>query len=1544
MPGARTAHRRLGPLDRQELRRLRHDWEFTAAEELISRHLAVRPADHGAWAELVRLRLQQGREEEALAICDRLIAAGTGGETPHAWRIACLDLLYRYDEAHEEAERAGRLFPEARELPVALGRLHLSRYRDAEAAECLGRAATAGTGDASAAAWELIALERLGRRADIQERALQAAAGHPDDPGLLALCATVLTDAGCTDAERIIALADQALDLAPTHADALAARTRILRLTARWDEARESAEAAARARPYNVPLLAEAADLAEAQGRQADAVALRERILARCEEVLARHPRCFDAAASRSAVLLELERPEEAEDAARESAARCPDDPCRAGALAELLVKRDPEAALAVCDRGLARVPDAHQLLGVRVDVLCEAARWDEAEAAARDLCARRPALATAWTRLGRLLFALGRPDDALAALDTALEQDPLFAKALHTRSLLLQCLERYEDAEETARRWMDADPYDLRAIGRLADLLSAQDKDDEALELYRRAAERRPYGLTQLVDLFDGLRYCDRDAEAQALIEDALRHRPGSGLLLAQPAYVFSDRKEYGAALAQAERALQADPKETQAHSVRLKSLCELGRAQEADEAATRLVADQPRDEAALRAALRAWQNTGRHAQALDCADRILALEPGNVHALCERVDALCALGRWDEAVEAGRRACAMWPTVSAVRLTTADALRGRGLAEEALGHTEAVLARSPDHHGAHLGHRRTLSDLRRWEEAETAARDAVSRFPDSARCRLGLAEVLADVKRPEEALDEFLEAARLAPDWDFARARAADCLTGLGRWDEARALVRDGLRELPDAGVLHIQAGQLAVAVGEYDEGVAALDEAVRVEPQYSWAHCRRIAVLNDLRRWEDADRAVRDALRELPDDAGVHRQIALLHASRGEGEQRLAWAERACTADPFEEESLLARATALRRLERWDEAAAAVREALRLHPDSVDLRVERAWQFAQRNRDAEALACLDEALRLDPDDLWALRSRAVVLRALGRQEEATRQARECLARRPAWREAVSLLAVALDAEHRFEEARVEWERALRLAPYDTSPVVGLSGALRSLGCLDEAEELVRAAWRRDPAELTLADELICVLVDLGRMEEAEGLARDLFAQARGAEERARCLGLLGWVEMGRERYAEAAVRYAEAQAVGTAADDARTVQILRAWALLRQGGEANEREADGLCRAVLADASGEEAGMAHAGRGMAAFRAGRPAEAEQHFRRAVAAAPYDAWRADLGAVLASLARHDEARAELERAVELDPRSVHARIELGGVYLQQADGAGLPEEAAQDAARAAGEFRRALSLEPGSARAALGLALALVKTSGALGDAEDVLRAALEHHPDGAEGHQLRLALARLLVHSGDVTQRPLLYEDAVEEAAEALRLRADDPEASFVAGLAEQRLAADSGDVRLRALHRMRALAHFKRCRKLGGARQTEAGRALRVLEQEAAVARGGRLGSAVLVLVSVVVLAAVWGEFLWGDRVTPVMVSTLTPVFAGLIVLGFLLPLLIRVKLPGGLEADLSASLQQISQGPTGEVSPALLRFPTASGPVGQLPRM
>jgi hypothetical protein len=96
--------------------------------------------------------------------------------------------------------------------------------------------------------------------------------------------------------------------------------------------------------------------------------------------------------------------------------------------------------------------------------------------------------------------------------------------------------------------------------------------------------------------------------------------------------------------------------------------------------------------------------------------------------------------------------------------------------------------------------------------------------------------------------------------------------------------------------------------------------------------------------------------------------------------------------------------------------------------------------------------------------------------------------------------------------------------------------------------------------------------------------------------------------------------------------------------------------------------------------------------------------------------------------------------------------------------------------------------------------------------------------------------------------------------------------------------------------------------------------------------------------VIVGTAFALLAAMWTDFLWKHHVTPVMITTLTPVLIGLMAIGFVLPLLIRFKFPGGIEADLSASLELISAGPPGHVTVNAPRFPSIANPTGQLPRL
>jgi tetratricopeptide (TPR) repeat protein len=108
---------------------------------------------------------------------------------------------------------------------------------------------------------------------------------------------------------------------------------------------------------------------------------------------------------------------------------------------------------------------------------------------------------------------------------------------------------------------------------------------------------------------------------------------------------------------------------------------------------------------------------------------------------------------------------------------------------------------------------------------------------------------------------------------------------------------------------------------------------------------------------------------------------------------------------------------RGVALRWLKRWEEAAAAYEEALRLRPDYAAAYFNRAFALEKLGRLEEAVAAYDRALALEPDNAKAHNNRGVALAGLGRLDEALR---------------AYDAAVALDAG----EARLYYNRACAYA----------------------------------------------------------------------------------------------------------------------------------------------------------------------------------------------------------------------------------------------------------------------------------------------------------------------------------------------------------------------------------------------------------------------------------------------------------------------------------------------------------------------------
>jgi tetratricopeptide (TPR) repeat protein len=463
------------------------------------------------------------------------------------------------------------------------------------------------------------------------------------------------------------------------------------------------------------------------------------------------------------------------------------------------------------------------------------------------------------------------------------------------------------------------------------------------------------------------------------------------------------------------------------------------------------------------------------------------------------------------------------------------------------------------------------------------------------------------------------------------------------------------------------------------DHEGAVAAFDAALAIDPDHEWALAGRTTTLRRLRRWDEAETAVHDAIARRPDLPQLHVELGYQQIDRYNYADALAAFNSALAIDPEHPDALEWRITALRRLRRWAEAETAVHDALTRRPDLPSLHVELGYQINDRYDYEGALAAFDAALDINPEHEWALAGRTTTLRRLRRWAEAETVARAAVTRLPdslsQKHELADLLEDAGDAEAALDVMRA----VLEVEPLDETALAGQIRLLRQLqrthGAVTAGRQAVRVrpdsadilvelgdvhnADYHDDQALTLFDEALAfepghidaivkkifTLRRMGLVGEAEQYAREASAIRSHSEE---ILVHLGHVYYDQLRTLEALASYDAAlrlnpqsplalasrssalrtlrlyaEADGVIAPQLRARPHLRilameqAWIHHDAGRLVEAREAFGRLREE--GRSAEEIAEALAGLGWVTFAEGDYVTAEQDFREAVRLVPH-------------------------------------------------------------------------------------------------------------------------------------------------------------------------------------------------------------------------------------------------------------------------------------------------------------------------------------
>lgn len=188
-------------------------------------------------------------------------------------------------------------------------------------------------------------------------------------------------------------------------------------------------------------------------------------------------------------------------------------------------------------------------------------------------------------------------------------------------------------------------------------------------------------------------------------------------------------------------------------------------------------------------------------------------------------------------------------------------------------------------------------------------------------------------------------------------------------GRYADAAADFRTLTASHPDVGGLYINLGAALRAAGDKTGAEKALREAVRLLPESAAAWFNLANLFSTNKNNEDAIAAYEKADKLQPNTPEILNNLGVQLYESGRIEDALNKYDDALAADPRFADALTNRGNALQRMCRMAEAEKAIDAALSMNPDHPVYRLNKSSYLAASGHHIEALAWADKSVTADP-----------------------------------------------------------------------------------------------------------------------------------------------------------------------------------------------------------------------------------------------------------------------------------------------------------------------------------------------------------------------------------------------------------------------------------------------------------------------------------------------------------------------------------------------------------------------------------------------
>jgi cellulose synthase operon protein C len=356
-------------------------------------------------------------------------------------------------------------------------------------------------------------------------------------------------------------------------------------------------------------------------------------------------------------------------------------------------------------------------------------------------------------------------------------------------------------------------------------------------------------------------------------------------------------------------------------------------------------------------------------------------------------------------------------------------------------------------------------------YKETERDARKFAAAAENEAQARLMLGEALAATGRYAEAIAEFDRAAKAAEkkqpekksdDKDkkdkkdkaeedetqqpqrairaVAELRRAEVLKLTGRDDEAQPIFESFVRFYEDSDELTAEEltciARALVYLERFKDANDMYDEAISSDESWLGGHLGRAELFTATYNYAEAAEILTEAAKVNPNSPRLHLAVA-----------------------------------ANKRIQGGDAMNAAIAQALKVNPNSVEARTFAATVDIEAEKYQSASTQIEESLRINPNSLDARSLRAAMAWQQHRNVEFDNEVKGVLAINPRYGLLYEVLAHFATQTRRYAESVAFLREAVRLQPRQWSSHLALGMGLLRLGNFEEGRASLEKAFAGDP-----------------------------------------------------------------------------------------------------------------------------------------------------------------------------------------------------------------------------------------------------------------------------------------------------------------------------------------------------------------------------------------------------------------------------------------------------------------------------------------